>query len=276
MPSVKHDATSVKKEALTAGRPAAAAAPPPSKPASGAAAPPVKPKKGLAAARQAASQRGRTGARQFGDASNPRSEAAIRERVRAEMAAEQKVSHERAHTEWQVKEGERLRQEEVAKRRQEAARQRKEAARAEISAAYREAVLEEEADDTQAAPAEPDAASAPAAAAAAPVESHSEAVARMMRERREAREATERELAGLHARQAARRASAGVGGVFAGGAGSTGGEVRIDRGLFQRPLIAEGATSSAAAAETVQRQQPGARRSTEARSAWEWAMQRDS
>ena len=60
--------------------------------------------KDAAKARLIASSRGRAAAKQFGDRANPRSEAAIRERVRAEMRAEQAASKERALKEWQVEE----------------------------------------------------------------------------------------------------------------------------------------------------------------------------
>ena len=58
--------------------------------------------KDAAKARVIASNRGRAQAKQFGDRANPRSEAAIRERVRAEMRAEQAASKERALKEWQA------------------------------------------------------------------------------------------------------------------------------------------------------------------------------
>ena len=58
--------------------------------------------KDAAEARVIASNRGRAQAKQFGDRANPRSEAAIRERVRAEMRAEQAASKERALKEWQA------------------------------------------------------------------------------------------------------------------------------------------------------------------------------
>ena len=60
--------------------------------------------KDAAKARVIASNRGRAQAKQFGDRANPRSEAAIRERVRAEMRAEQAASKERALKEWQAEE----------------------------------------------------------------------------------------------------------------------------------------------------------------------------
>lgn len=60
--------------------------------------------KDAAKARVIASNRGRAAAKQFGDRANPRSEAAIRERVRAEMRAEQAASKERALKEWQAEE----------------------------------------------------------------------------------------------------------------------------------------------------------------------------
>jgi hypothetical protein len=58
--------------------------------------------KDAAKARVIASNRGRAAAKQFGDRANPRSEAAIRERVRVEMRAEQAASKERALKEWQA------------------------------------------------------------------------------------------------------------------------------------------------------------------------------
>ena len=83
-------------------------------------------------------------------------------------------------------EDKRLRHEAQAAQRQEEARSRREAARQEISAAYREVVIEQSA--AEAAEAAP-----PPTAPAVPTESHSEAVARMMRERHEAREQMQRE-----------------------------------------------------------------------------------
>ena len=60
--------------------------------------------KDAAKARLVASSRGRAAAKQFGNRANPRSEAAIRERVRAEMRAEEAASKERALKEWQIEE----------------------------------------------------------------------------------------------------------------------------------------------------------------------------
>ena len=62
--------------------------------------------KDAAKARLIASSRGRVAAKQFGDRANPRSDAAIRERVRAEMRAEEAASKERALKEWQIEEEE--------------------------------------------------------------------------------------------------------------------------------------------------------------------------
>ena len=172
------------------------------------------------------------------------------------MRAESQASKERALEKWQVEEDQRLRREaQVTQRRDEA--------RARLQAARQEVVQEEEeaAAAAEAAP-EPEPAAAPAP------ELHSEAVARMMRERREAREETQREIAALQARAAARRS--GSGGAATGSAPTA---VVYNRALFQRPLLpAEGTAAAPAAAPAA----PGAHASAAAKDAWAWAQQREA
>jgi hypothetical protein len=164
-------------------------------------------------------------------------------------------------------EDKRLRHEAQAAQRQEEARSRREAARQEISAAYREVVIEQSA--AEAAEAAP-----PPTAPAVPTESHSEAVARMMRERHEAREQMQREVAELQGRAAARRAAAASSGRTTGTAAAA--APVYDRSLFQRPLLPAEPTVPPPAADAARAAAVGAGKSAPARDAWAWAQQREA
>lgn len=174
-----------------------------------------------------------------------------------------------------AQEDKRLRQEAQAAQRQEEVRSRRQAARQEISAAYREVVIEqsaaeaaEAAETEEAAPAAP-----PPTPPAKPTESHSEAVARMMRERHVAREQMQREVAELQGRAAARRAAAASSG---GAAAAPRAAPVYDRSLFQRPLLPAEPVVPAAAAGTAGAAAVGAGKSAPARDAWAWAQQREA
>ena len=182
-----------------------------------------------------------------------------------------------------AQEDKRLRQEAQAAQRQEEVRSRRQAARQEISAAYREVVIEQSAAEANEAAEAAEAAGAAEAVeveAAPPptppaelTESHSEAVARMMRERHVAREQMQREVAELQGRAAARRAAAASSG---GAAAAPRAAPVYDRSLFQRPLLPAEPVVPAAAAGTAGAAAVGAGKSAPARDAWAWAQQREA
>ena len=194
----------------------------------------------------------------------------------ASAARASHLQHRRFHACVTAQEDKRLRQEAQAAQRQEEARSRRQAARQEISAAYREVVIEQSAAEAaEAAEAEAEAAPAPTAPAE-PTESHSEAVARMMRERHEAREQTQREVAELQGRVAARRAAAASSGAAAAAPRAA---PVYDRSLFQRPLLPAEPTvppPTAGIAGTAGAAAVGAGKSAPARDAWAWAQQREA
>ena len=170
-----------------------------------------------------------------------------------------------------IQEDKRLKQEVQAAQRQEEARSRRQAARQEINAAYREVVIEQGAAEAEA-EAEAEAVPPPAE----PAETHSEAVARMMRERHEAREQTQREVAQLQGRAAARRAAAASSGGAAAAPRTA--NAMYNRSLFQRPLLpAEpiAPATAAAAAGATGAAAMGAGKSAPARDAWAWVQQRE-
>ena len=171
-----------------------------------------------------------------------------------------------------IQEDKRLKQEVQAAQRQEEARSRRQAARQEINAAYREVVIEQGAAEAEA-EAEAEAVPPPAE----PAETHSEAVARMMRERHEAREQTQREVAQLQGRAAARRAAAASSGGAAAAPRTA--NAMYNRSLFQRPLLPAQpiapAAAAAAAAGATGAAAMGAGKSAPARDAWAWVQQRE-
>ena len=188
----------------------------------------------------------------------------------ASAARASRLEHRRFHrVRLTAQEDKRLRQEAQAAQRQEEVRSRRQAARQEISAAYREVVIEQSAAEAnEAAPAAP-----PPTPPAEPTESHSEAVARMMRERHVAREQMQREVAELQGRAAARRAAAASSG---GAAAAPRAAPVYDRSLFQRPLLPAEPVVPAAAAGTAGAAAVGAGKSAPARDAWAWAQQREA
>ena len=199
----------------------------------------------------------------------------------ASAARASRLEHRRFHrVRLTAQEDKRLRQEAQAAQRQEEVRSRRQAARQEISAAYREVVIEQSAAEAAEANEANEANEAaeveavpPPTPPAEPTESHSEAVARMMRERHVAREQMQREVAELQGRAAARRAAAALSG---GAAAAPRAAPVYDRSLFQRPLLPAEPVVPAAAAGTAGAAAVGAGKSAPARDAWAWAQQREA